>query len=97
MTTLGWDDALDDFEDLLEQVQHAVELGHWEMCDFAALTSAAPQGEPDSAQRLRLAELSAEASELAVEIQRAQSAIRQELGEQRRGRDAHRAYLTPTP
>lgn len=92
--TITWDDLLDDFEDLVEQVQHAVDLGEWETRELPVLNLLAPEAEPSAEQATRLGELLAEAAGLQDEVSELQRGVRDELHSGRRAATASRTYLS---
>ncbi|GEM_PF-6935589 len=92
-----WDDLLDDFEDLIEQVGHAVELDDFHGRAFPHLVKTVPHGEPSDDHRIRFRALLAEAEVLGRDVQGCQAAVRTELDQLQRESRASRAYLGSTP
>ena len=91
-----WDDLLDDFEDLIEQVSHAVELDDFEGRSFPHLVKTVPAGEPTAEQRARFEELLAEAASLQSAVRACQDTVKSGLEQLQRESRAGRAYLGST-
>jgi len=89
-----WDDLLDEFEDMVDEVQTALDYGHWP--DEITPPSRAERlpGPPNGTQRLRLQELRARAEEQSARIQRALAAHESELSRQADRRRAARSYAS---
>ena len=94
--TISWNELLDDFEDLLEQVQHNVDLGEWADRDVPGLDLRAPIEGPTPEQAARLDDLTREARDLMATVERLQNGVRDQLQHSRRGAQASRAYLGST-
>jgi hypothetical protein len=92
-----WDQLLDDFEDLVEQVGHAVDLDHWVERDLPTVARDRPAGPPTDDQVTRLRQLLLEADRLGDQIRSQQAGVRADLARTRAEGMAGRAYLHPTP
>lgn len=97
MDTISWDEMLDDFEDLIEQVQHSIDLGEWDGREFPALNMVVPAGDPSEEHQDRLRELLAETAGMEQHVRDLQGDIRVELERSRLETRASRAYLGTTP
>jgi hypothetical protein len=96
MNSITWDELLDDFEDLLEQVQHSLDLGTWEGRDFPGLGLVVPAEDPSGPQQTRLRDLLTEADDLEGQVRVLQGVVRNELERGRLETRASRAYLGTT-
>ena len=89
-----WDDLLDEFEDMVDEVQTALDYGHWpDEIPPPSRASSVP-GPPNGAQRLRLEELQARAEEQSGRVQAALAAHRSELSRQGERLRAARSYAS---
>ena len=90
---ISWDDLLDDFEDLVEQIHHTIDLDEWGLRELPEMELVEPVGEPSADQARRLRELLDEAAALDAQVRAAQRAVRAELDQGRRAAQASRTYL----
>ena len=89
-----WDDLLDEFEDMVDEVQTAIDYGHWpDEIPLPSRPESLP-GAPDSAQRQRLGQLQARAAEQSERIRALLEARESELSRQGDRRRAARSYAS---
>ncbi len=89
-----WDDLLDEFEDMVDEVQTALDYGHWPEEIAAPTRTDSLPGPPDDSQRRRLRELQSRAEELSARIRAALADHESELSRQGDRLRAARSYAS---